>query len=178
LTNSPTSPIAGTVKSSNVTVGDFLIAVYKESDLAHRTIDGYARCLRLIVSEIRTLTKNRAWFDYRKGGRKAWAAAIDATPLEQVTPDRIRDWKRAYVDRAGHHVLLRRRYTVSCNSYLRQARALFSKTKVLSKLRSVQLPTVLPFDGVELERRVSTKFHGCGVDAVTLLAISGRRAVW
>jgi hypothetical protein len=36
------------IKSSNVAVGDFLSAVYKESDLAHRTIDGYARCLRLI----------------------------------------------------------------------------------------------------------------------------------
>ena len=86
-----------------------------------------------------------------------------------MTPDRIREWKRAYIDRAGHDVLLRRRYTISCNSYLRQARALFSRTKVLSKLRSVQLPTALPFDDVQLERRVSTKFHGCGVDAASLL---------
>jgi integrase len=118
---------------------------------------------------MRTLTKSRARFDHRKGGRKEWAAAIDATPLAAITPDRIREWKRAYVDRAGHDELSRRRYTISCNTYVRQARALFSRTKVLSKLRSVQLPTVLPFDGVELERRVSTKFHGCGVDAVSLL---------
>jgi len=119
-TSSPRPLDVGVVKSSNVTVGDFLIAVRNESDLAHRTIDGYARCLRLIVSEIRALTRTRTRFDYRKGGRKAWAAAIDATLLEQVTPDRIREWKRAYIDRAGHDVLLRRRYTISCNSYLRQ----------------------------------------------------------
>jgi integrase len=46
---------------------------------------------------------------------------------------------------------------------------LFSKSKVVSKLRSIQLPDVLPFEGVELERRANTKFYGCGVDAVTLL---------
>jgi integrase len=167
--SSPRLPAAGSVKSSNVTVGDFLTAVRNESDLAHKTISGYESCLRLIVAEIRSLTKSRARFDYRKGGREAWTAAIDATPLAMITPDRVREWKRAYVDRAGHDELLRRRYTISCNTYLRQARALFSRRKVLDKLRSVKLPAVLPFDGVELERRVSTKFHGCGADAVSLL---------
>jgi hypothetical protein len=58
---------------------------------------------------------------------------------------------------------------------------LFSKSKVISKLRSIQLPAVLPCDGVELERSGSTKFHGCGADAVTLLRsavdeLSGDRA--
>jgi integrase len=157
------------VKTSQLTVGDFLIAARNESDLAHKTFDDYARCLRFIVSELRAMTKPRSRHDYRNGGRKAWAAAIDATPLEAITPDQIRAWKRAYVARAGHDELLRRRYTTSCNSYLRRARALFSKSKVISKLRSVKLPAVLPFDDVELERRSDTKFYGCGVDAVTLL---------
>jgi integrase len=159
----------GSVKAHGVTVGDFLIAARNESDLAHKTFDDYARCLRFIVSELRAMSKPRSRHDYRNGGRKAWAAAIDATPLEAITPDQIRAWKRAYVARAGHDELLRRRYTTSCNSYLRRARALFSKSKVISKLRSVKLPAILPFDDVELERRSDTKFYGCGVDAVTLL---------
>ena len=33
----------------------------------------------------------------------------------------------------------------------------------------MQLPPVLPFDGVELERRTDTKFYGCGVDPRELL---------
>src|SRR5262249_52310944 len=68
-----------------------------------------------------------------------------------------------------------RRYTVSCNSYLRRARALFSKPKVLDKLRSVQLPAVLPFAGVELEPRTDTKFYGAGIDdplALVRLAVA------
>jgi hypothetical protein len=36
---------------------------------------------------------------------------------------------------------------------LRRARALFSKSKVISKLRLVKLPVALPLDGVELEKR-------------------------
>jgi len=169
MTPAPTIRTPRAVKFRGVTVGDFLTAARNESDLAHKTFDDYARCLRFIVSELRAMTKPRSRHDYRNGGRKAWAAAIDATHLDAITPDQIRVWKRAYVARAGHDELLRRRYTVSCNSYLRRARALFSKSKVIAKLRTVKLPAVLPFDGVELERRTDTKFYGCGVDAVTLL---------
>ena len=84
---------------------------------------------------------------------------LDATPLEEITPDKVRAWKRAYVNRAGHDELKRRRFTVSCNSYLRRARALFSETKVLAKLRSVKLPAVLCFDGVELEPRTADIYN-------------------
>jgi hypothetical protein len=71
------------------------------------------------------MTKTRTRHDYRNGGRKAWAAAIDALPLEELTPDKIRAWKKDYIARAGHDKIKRRRSTVSCNSYLRRARALF-----------------------------------------------------
>jgi integrase len=165
----PQSSSHGPIKLTGVTVGDFLAAVRNESDLAHKTFDDYARCFRFIISEIRAMTKTRTRHDYRNGGRKAWIAAIDATPLEEITPDKIRAWKKIYVSKAGHDEIKRRRFTVSCNSYLRRARALFSKTKVLDKLRSVKLPGVLPFAGVELEPRTDTKFYGAGVEAVMLM---------
>jgi integrase len=161
--------LPGPVKTTGVTVGDFLAAVRNESDLTHKTFDDYARCLRFIVSEIRAITKRRTRYDYRNGGRKAWLNAVDAVPLEELTSDKIRAWKRLYIGRAGHNELLRRRYTVSCNSYLRRARALFSKRKVLDKLRSVKLSATLPFDGVELEPRTDTKFYGAGVEPLALL---------
>jgi integrase len=167
--SSPRAGSRGPVKMIGVTVGDFLGAVRAESDLGHKTFDDYARCLRFIISEIRAMTKTRTRHDYRNGGRKAWVAAIDATPLEELTADKIRAWKKNYVSKAGHDELKRRRYTVSCNSYLRRARALFSKAKVIDRLRSVKLPAVLPFDGVELEPRTDTKFYGAGVEPVTLM---------
>jgi integrase len=159
----------GPVKMTGVTVGVFLTAVRAESDLGHKTFDDYARCLRFIISEIWAMTKTRTRHDHRNGGRKAWVAAIDAMSLEELTPDKIRAWKKNYVARAGHDELKRRRYTVSCNSYLRRARALFSKAKVIDKLHSVKLPAVLPFDGVELEPRVDMKFYGAGVEPLALM---------
>jgi hypothetical protein len=165
----PRGPTQSPIKTTGASIGDFLAAARNESDLAHKTFDDYARCLRFIISEIRAMTKTRTRHDYRNGGRKAWVAAIDAMPLEELTADKIRAWKRAYVARAGHDEIARRRYTVSCNSYLRRARALFSRRKVVDKLRSIQLPAVLPFDGVELEPRVDQKFYGCGRDALELM---------
>ena len=90
-------------------------------------------------------------------------------PLAVVTSDRIRAWKRWYVDRAGRDEIRRRRYTVTVNSYLRQARALFSKRNVLDKLRSIHLPDVLPFDGVALEPRTDQKFYGNGCEPLMLM---------
>jgi hypothetical protein len=81
-------------KKTNVTVGDFLAAVRDESDLSRKTFDGYATCFRFIVSEIRSIKTTGSRHDYRNGGQKKWASAIDALPLEQITPDKIRAWKR------------------------------------------------------------------------------------
>jgi hypothetical protein len=75
----------------------------------------------------------------------------------------LSDWKKKFIARAGADVIARRRAAVSCNAYMRQARALFSKRNVLGRLRAIQLPPVLPFDGVVIERRTDTKFYGCGV---------------
>jgi hypothetical protein len=92
-------------------------------------------------------------------------AAVDAVPLESITPEKVRIWKKEYVNRAGRDQLVRRRRVVNVNSYLRRARALFAK-KI--RLKSVAL-TVSPFDGVALERRTDTKFYGAGVDPLELL---------
>ena len=152
---------------TNLTVGEYLAAVRTESDLKHKTIADYEGCLRLIVSEVLAMGKGnrRRQKDRYMGGHKAWMADVDAMPLDSVTPERVRAWKKDYVNRAGRDELARRRLVVNVNSYVRRARALFSKRKVLDKLRSVQLPAILPFDGVQLERRTDQKF----MDAVRVL---------
>jgi len=108
---------------------------------------------------------SRRQYDHYRGGHKAWLAAIEAVPLESITPGKVRVWKKEYVNRADRDELARRRRVVNINSYIRRARALFAK-KI--KLKSVTL-THSPFDGVALERRIDTKFYGAGVDPVILL---------
>jgi integrase len=155
-------------KKNEITVGQFLAAVRAESDLSVKTFDSYAGRFRYIVAELCDIKGTRKKYDYRKGGARHWAEKIEAIPLADVTPEKIRAWKKLFIHQAGRDEVARRRAVVSCNSYLRQARALFSRHKVLDKLRSIQLPAVLPFEGIVLERRTDTKFYGCGVDALEL----------
>jgi hypothetical protein len=54
--------------------------------------------------------------DRYKGGHKAWIAEVDAVPLESITPELLRAWKKDYVNRAGRDELARRRLVVNVNS--------------------------------------------------------------
>jgi integrase len=93
---------------------------------------------------------------------------VHAVSLVSVTPDKVREWKKRYIELAGKNELKRRSRINSVNSMLRQAGGLFSKKNVLDKL-NIALPRPLPFDDVRVEPRTDTKFYGCGVDARELL---------
>jgi integrase len=158
-----TGPAAGTL-----TVGKYLEAVRVSAELEPGTIEGYAKRFRKIVADIANINGTKARHDYRKGGFHEWLEAVHAVRLATITPDKIREWKKRFIDSAGKNELKRRSRTVSCNSMLRQARSLFSRRNVLDKLQ-IQLPAPLPFDGVSVEKRTDTKFYGCGVDPRELL---------
>jgi integrase len=163
----PAESLSDAPPMAQLTVGEYLAAARAESELAHKTIADYAGCLRFIVSEVLAMEKGkkRRQYDRYKGGHKAWLAEIEAARLESISPEKIRLWKKDYVNRAGPDELARRRRVVTVNSYLRRARALFGKNL---RLKSITL-VVSPFDGVALEKRTDTKFYGAGVDPVKLL---------
>ena len=147
-----------------LTVGEFLAAVRSKSDLSARTIEGYAKRFRQIVATLAGIKTPQA----RRQDSQIWRDQVYAVPLASITPDKILAWRKRYVDEAGRNEIRRRHQVVSANSLIRNARGLFSKKKVLSKLK-IDLPSPLPFDGVELERRTDTRFFGCGVDPRKLL---------
>jgi integrase len=153
---------------SNLTVGDYLAVVAEQSELSARTLENYAKSFRRIVSDVMKIKGTRKRFDYHNGGRITWLRKIHSTPLADITPEKIRAWKKTFINRAGKNELFRRRYTISANSFCRQARALFGQRTVLAKLSGVELPAVLPFTGVTVERTTS-KFYGCGVEPRALL---------
>jgi integrase len=156
-------------KLSNITVGEYIAAACAESHLSPATLGPYVRSFRRIVAEVAGIRATRARFDYCNGGNRQWLDKINAVRLSSVTPDKIFLWKKKFIADAGADVIARRRATVSCNSFLQQAKALFSKRNVLDKLKTIELPEVLPFDGIGVERRTDTKFYGCGVDPHQLL---------
>jgi integrase len=153
----------------NVTVGEYIDAVRLQTELNPKTIDDYAQCFRRILSDIFAIKRTQKRFDYRKGGNGKWLEKIHAIRLADITPEKIRAWKKKFVEQAGKDEVMRRRYAVSCNSFLRRARALFSQRNVINRLKGLELPAVLPFDDIPVER-VTSKFYGvAGIEPKTLL---------
>jgi integrase len=153
---------------TKLTVGQYLDAVRTQTELSPTTIENYAKRLRKIVADIAQVPNAKAHRDYRSDGYRHWLERVHAVRLESITPEKVRQWKKKFIDLAGKDELKRRGRTVTCNSMLKQSRSLFSRRNVLSKL-NVALPSVLPFDGVSVEKRTDTKFYGCGVDPRELM---------
>jgi integrase len=170
------------------TVGAWLEAVRATTDFRGTTFTTYCQCLRQIVAEIADVGDQPARdadgnekrdrkrriimlsrFDYRSGGREAWREKVDAQPLAILTPEAVQRWRMAYVARAGNAPDGKRRAENSAVSLMRSARALFSAKALAYASRTITLPDPLPFAGVKLEKRGSTRYVS-KIDAATLIA--------
>ena len=153
-------------------MGDFLRAVRETGLLRERTFLNYQNCFRTIIAESFgiSLKPGESKFDYRTGGNAKWTARIDEIRLERITPDRIADWQKQRVKRAGNSPSVAASAKQSANSYVRCARSLFG-ADVKRALLGITLPAVLPFDEVKLVKAGSTKFISrCNVKAVIAAA--------
>jgi integrase len=138
------------------TVGEFLEAIFLTTT-NQTTVEGYAKSLRRIVSDIFGLSEGYQKHDYRKGGFQKWLTSVHNIKLADVTPAHVQEWKRSFVARAGTDAIALRRARISVNSIMRQARSLFSP-KILRHL-GLSLTNPLPFAGVEFEPRQSMKYR-------------------
>lgn len=145
--------------SKGSTVGDLINAVSELSSVRPATLRGYAGALRRIVAGLEGVAPNKGRFARCGGGRGAWLAAIDAIPLSKLTPERIEAWKLKYVSsRAGRSEAKARTSRNSANTCLRQAKGLFSKRLLRLITNHLELPSPLPFDGVDLFPRQSMRY--------------------
>ena len=170
------------------TVGELLNEVKASAGLRLSTFTTYGQCLRQIVSEIAGIGDQPALdengqqkrdrrrraillsrFDYRSGGRDAWAAKVDEQPLSVLTADAVQRWRLAYIARAGGGPDAMRRAKNSTAALIRNARALFSPKALRYAATRLTLPNPLPFAGVRLEKSGSTRYLS-KIDAPTLIA--------
>ena len=79
----------------------------------------------------------------------------------------MQKWKLAFLKRAGSNPTKQRRAKTNVNSFLRQAKSLFSKKAL--RFLTLKLPDPLPFDGVQFEPRQSMRYHSV-IDPWTLIA--------
>jgi integrase len=161
----PKPPESG--KKEDLTLGQYIALIRSRNLIPDRTLDSYLPRLRQIVAQIKGFKLGRKRFGAKGTGARQWRDKIDSVRLQSITPDDVRRWKTRSIDRAKNNAILRKQYTVSVNSTLRQARSLFGERKILKHLPEIPRPHL--FEGVELAPRVDTKFYGAGIDAPTLL---------
>jgi integrase len=141
----------------DLVVGSYLEAVEKTGYLRPRTFLNYKNCLHTIVSELFGVRGDDQKFDHRAGGNKAWTKRIGRIRLERVTPARVAKWQQRRLKAAGKSPVAVASTKRTINSYVRCARSLFTR-EIRQRVKDVRLPTVLPFDGVELFEAGSQKY--------------------
>ena len=149
-------PARGAVVSEIVTVGDFLSAVTAGFGGKRKTIEDCMRSFRRIVAGIFGIDGGRAKYDYRAGGRQKWLERINRIRLDQITPTKVQNWKVAFIRVAGASPLKSRSARVSANSFLRQAKGLFSPERL--KFLPPGVEKLNPFVGVSFEPRQSMRY--------------------
>ena len=78
---------------NTVTVGQFIEAVRTVAPVRATTFTTYERKMRFLVSQIKAVESSRARYDYVNGGCKAWRDKVDATPLSELTPEKVLQWQ-------------------------------------------------------------------------------------
>jgi len=142
---------------ANLTVGQFIGLAESVASVEKVTLRGYVVALRKIVSDSFGLDLGKKKFDPHSGGRQEWLERVHAVKLASLTPQKIQQWKRSFLSDAAQDPISQRSAKTSVNTYLRQARSLFSQ-KILKHLEGVILPNPLPFSGVEFAPRQSLKY--------------------
>ena len=147
------------------TIGDWIAAAGKVFDGKPATLGGYARSVRLIASEVLAVSKTEK--RYGRTQARAYRGQVDAAPLTILTPEAIQSWRIRYVKQAGESAGRQRSARISCNSTIRQARALFSR-KMMKFVSGVTHPDPLPFTGAEFYPRESMRYQSKLQPAVLL----------
>jgi hypothetical protein len=155
-------------KKSEQTVGEFLDELSQKADIDQKTLESYARAFRTILSQAFNID-HKGKHAFGNAGVSTWRKRIHSIRLSDVTPEKIQAWKRKFLARAGDDPLKLRSAKVSVNSFLRRAKCLFSEK--LIRHCQIDLPTPLPFTGINFEKKQNVRYRS-GFDVFALLAKS------
>lgn len=159
----PTEPLPKTS-----TVGDFICAVEKFSSVRSQSLRAYVQAFRKIVAEIASVpdTGKHTKVGNIVGG--VWRTAVDAVPLSSITPSKVLEWKQRRLREHEQDALQQRRNLVTVASSIRNAKALFRKDLLIHVADSIELPPILPFDGIFPDRPKPARYQS-RIDAATIL---------
>lgn len=111
------------------------------------------------AKEVRAEAAALLRYDHRKGGREAWIAAVDATPISELNAAVIKGWQVSRIREAEKiSPLARKSAEVSTATVIRQARSLFKKHLVPMVRTKLAIPDPLPFKDLKIETGRMTRF--------------------
>ena len=142
--------------AKTINVGDFIKAVSAVAVVRPTTLTTYGRKLRFLVSQVAKVKGTKARHDYVHGGAAKWRGQVDNVPLATLTPEKVMQWRTAYVERHAGQPMKRASAQQTAASIIRSAKALFAP-KVIRNL-GIELPSPLPFDGVDLGKRSRVRY--------------------
>jgi len=149
-------------KAEPLTVGEFITAAKAVAGhVRPTTFTTYERKLRFLVSQIAKIKGTRDRHDHFNGGARKWRSSVDETPLSEITPNRIEEWRQRYLGKLDDQPLKRQQAQSTAISIIRNAKALFSPRiqKVLGADILARIPKPLPFDGVEVGKRPRNRYR-------------------
>ena len=150
-----------TAAKSNATVGDLLEAYRDLSTVRESTLTAYLNAFRMIVSRIHGIP-------HHPGRTPAWQAKVGAVKLKSLTPSKVQAWKTKALKAAGKDPVAARRAQKTTNAAILNARSIFAEKTLAFLKERLELPDPLPFDGVTLEKKQSSRYHS-KIDAAALV---------
>jgi hypothetical protein len=100
-------------KKVNVTIGEYLDAVYTKSLIHPKTLESYAAALRKIASDIHNVTDKK---------RSTWHSRVDAIKLATLAPEAIEAWRAQFIKRGSTNPLAEKSSRISANSSVKVQR--------------------------------------------------------
>jgi integrase len=158
---------------SETTLGDYLKALEGSHLLDRTTLYDYWRKLRTLVAGVRKINvPEKEKFGSFKGP-SPWCKLVDAVQFSELNPDDINEFVEKYVEDHGLDYSSRLKAKHTINSVVGNARALFSKKKILPFLKGIILPSPLPLEGVRKLRVKKGEFRFVPeVDPQVLLSLA------
>ncbi len=150
------------------TVGEFIGAVEKFSTVRSQSLRAYVQAFRKIAAEIASVPDTGKHTKVGKIVGGVWRTAVDAVPLSSITPSKVQEWKQRRLHKNEQDALQQRRDIVTVASSIRNAKALFRKDLLKHVADSIELPPILPFDGISPDRPKPARYQS-RIDAATIL---------
>lgn len=159
-----------TVKPIKVaTVGEYIAAARAVSSARPLTFGTYATKFRGLVAHMtgkegdarkndHTGTLDPATGKRSRPGAEVWREEIDAVSLARITPEEVTKWAVRYIAKRGTNPRTRRAAINTANALVRNSASLFSP-KIRSLIKTLTLPSPLPFDGVTLPKVEKARYQ-------------------